>query len=50
MLANCKAYGLTPLTREEFEQEDKRMLVEAVRRRNGLSEGDTGLFRCLSYY
>jgi hypothetical protein len=49
MLANCKTLGLTPLTREEFEQEDKRMLVETVRRRNNLPEYfQLGVFRCFN--
>lgn len=36
MVANCVLMGITPLTREEFEKEDKRLLVDLVRRKNGL--------------
>jgi hypothetical protein len=41
MLNNCLMHGITPLTREEFEREDKRMLVELARRRNGLDDART---------
>ena len=36
MVETCSLYGITPLTRQEFEAEDKRIYVELVRRRHGL--------------
>jgi hypothetical protein len=38
MVKNCQQYGLAPLSREQFDAEDQRMLVELVRRRNGLKD------------
>jgi len=36
MVDECTRLGLTPLSPEEFAKEDKRMMTDLVRRRNGL--------------
>jgi len=52
MVETCRKTGLTPLSPEEFVQEDKRIFVEWNRRRHGIDDAGTpGLFQhpCIRY-
>jgi hypothetical protein len=37
MVQECKSLGITPLTEQQFAEEDRRIYTGLMRRRNGLS-------------
>ena len=48
MVQECKSLGITPLTEQQFAEEDRRIYTDRMRRRAGISdvrEPNFGIYR-----